>query len=269
MSRTAAATARSSDRVLGPDSLLWRWAGDTRIAFLGGTIGLLQLMHPAIGAGVLQHSNFFEDPIDRVFRSLPRILGAVYDGPTATDTGLDVRDAHRDIRGVDGSGQRYHALDPATFWWAHATFQFMAEQVVDRWDRHRLTAAEREQLYREGIEWYRRYGVSDRVVPPDRDAFQAEWDRICADVLEMNDAVRFVLDLLDASQLPRVDERSGVPAWVLPFANTWLARRLASRPSRIIAIGGLPRVVRERFDIPWSRRDQAELDVLEWSVART
>ncbi|MDQ3294688.1 MAG: oxygenase MpaB family protein, partial [Actinomycetota bacterium] len=127
MSRTAAATARSSDRVLGPDSLLWRWAGDTRIAFLGGTIGLLQLMHPAIGAGVLQHSNFFEDPIDRVFRSLPRILGAVYDGPAATDTGLDVRDAHRDIRGVDGSGQRYHALDPATFWWAHATFQFMAE----------------------------------------------------------------------------------------------------------------------------------------------
>ena len=39
---------------LGPTSLLWRYAGDTRIAFLGSTIGLLQLMHPAIGAGVLE-----------------------------------------------------------------------------------------------------------------------------------------------------------------------------------------------------------------------
>ena len=52
---------------------------DSRIAYLGGTIGLLQTMHPAIGAGLVEHSNFFHDPVDRVFRSLPRILGAVYD----------------------------------------------------------------------------------------------------------------------------------------------------------------------------------------------
>ena len=31
---------------LGPESLLWRWAGDTRIAFMGASIGLLQLLHP-------------------------------------------------------------------------------------------------------------------------------------------------------------------------------------------------------------------------------
>jgi uncharacterized protein (DUF2236 family) len=36
--------------------------GDTRIGFLGASIGLLQLLHPAIGAGVLEHSDFFGDP---------------------------------------------------------------------------------------------------------------------------------------------------------------------------------------------------------------
>ncbi len=254
---------------LGPRSLLWRWAGDTRIAFLGGTIGLLQLMHPAIGAGVLQHSNFFEDPADRVFRSLPRILGAVYDGPTAATTGLEVRDFHRSIRGTDDHGRRYHALDPATFWWAHATFQFMAEQVVDRFDRHRLTPDEREQLYREGVEWYRRYGVSDRSVPPDRAAFQAEWDRVCAEDLEMNDAVRFVLKVLDAPQLPRFGRRSPIPRWLRPGANVKLVRRLVAQPSRVVAIGGLPPIVRERFGITWTRADQAELDLIEAVVART
>src|SRR5579864_8795149 len=146
---------------LGPDSLLWRWAGDTRIAFMGGTIGLLQLMHPAIGAGVLEHSDFFGDPYGRVFRSLPRILGVVYDGPEAAATGRQVRDFHGAIKGVDSRGINYHALDPPTFWWAHATFQYMTEQVADRFDRHRLTPGEREQLYQEGIEWYLRYGVSD------------------------------------------------------------------------------------------------------------
>jgi uncharacterized protein (DUF2236 family) len=257
------------DVELGPSSLLWRYAGDSRIAFLGGTIGLLQLMHPAIGAGVLEHSNFFDDPSDRVFRSLPRILGAVYDGPAADDTGRDVRDMHKTIKGTDVEGRSYHALDPATFWWAHATFQFMAEQVVDRFDRRRLTPVEREQLYQEGVAWYRRYGVSDRVVPPSRAAFQVEWDRICAEELEMNEAVRFVLDMLVRPRLPRWRESSGIPPVVRPIANTRVARQLVARPSRVVALGGLPEIVRRRFDIPWTRRDQFELRVIERTIAST
>ncbi len=252
-------------RRVGPDSLLWRYAGDTRIAFLGSTIGLLQLMHPAIGAGVLQHSNFFEDPAGRVFRSLPRILGAVYDAdPHAT--GDEVRAAHTTIKGTTDAGEPYHALDPATFWWAHATFQFMAEQVADRFDRHRLTDAEREQLYAEGVEWYRRYGVSDRAVPPTRAGFQAEWDHICTDVLEMNDAVRFVLGSLRDPLLPKWDDRAGLPRWLRPLANLPTSRWIAARGARLVAIGGLPPVVRERFDIPWTRRNALELASLEWSV---
>ena len=248
---------RDADRIdLGPDSLLWRWAGDQRIGFLGGTIGLLQLMHPAIGAGVLEHSDFFRDPYGRVFRSLPRILGTVYGGPDAALTGQRVRDFHRAIKGVDGGGRRYHALDPGTFWWAHATFQFMAEQVADRFDRHRLDPAERDQLYREGVEWYRRYGVSDRPVPATRAEFQEVWDYYCAEVLEMNEAVEWVLEYLDRPKLPR------------PLAYAAPVVRLAFQPVRIAAIGGLPSVVRTRLSIPWSRRDQLQLDALEAAVSR-
>jgi uncharacterized protein (DUF2236 family) len=251
---------------LGPDSILWQLAGDTRIAFMGATIGLLQLMHPGIGAGVMEHSDFFGDPYDRVFRSLPSILGAVYDGPDAEATGRWVRDQHTTIKGVDAQGRRYHALTPETYWWAHATFQFMAEQVVDRYDDRRLTAAEREQLYREGLVWYRRYGVSDRDVPPTRAAFQERWDHYCTEVLEMNEAVDFVLRLLHKPirvQLPPplkplqgVVRRTPLP-------------RLVSVPARISAIGGLPPVVRERFDIAWSRADQIQLDALELAVRKT
>jgi uncharacterized protein (DUF2236 family) len=144
----------------------------------------------------------------------------------------------------------------------------MAEQVVDRFDRHRLTPVEREQLYREGIEWFRRYGVSDRAVPPDRMAFQVEWDRICAEALEMNEAVRFVLDMLHAPRLPRWNDRAGIPGPLRPLFNAGRARAVAARVSRLAAIGGLPSIVRERFDIPWSRRDERELGLLETAVAR-
>ena len=250
---------------LGPESLLWRWAGDLRIGMLGGSIGLLQLMHPAIGQGVLDHSDFFRDPFDRIFRSLPPILGAVYDGPAAEHTGHAVRDYHRDIKGVDAGGRRYHALEPPTFWWAHATFQFMAEQVVDRFDDYRLTPPEREQLYAEGVEWYRRYGVSDRRVPADRAAFQREWDTTCDRVLERTEALEFALDVMSrAKRLPL----PGPLAPVDPLLRIPLVRKLAFMPVRIVTIGGLPARVRERFDIPWSRADQLELDAIELAVRK-
>jgi uncharacterized protein (DUF2236 family) len=250
---------------LGPGSLLWRWAGDTRISMLGGTIGLLQLMYPGVGAGVMQHSDFFNDPFDRVFRSLPPILGAVYDGPKAVETGRWIRDQHVAIKGTDGQGRSYHALHPDTYWWAHATFQFMAEQVADRFDDHRLTPLEREQLYVEGITWYRRYGVSERPVPPTRAAFQAEWDRVCAEELEMNEAVEFVLGLLDRPIRLQLD---GPLRHLRPVVRSKPVAKLLSAPARLTAIGGLPRVVRERFDIPWSWADQRELDAIELGVRK-
>jgi uncharacterized protein (DUF2236 family) len=259
-------TLLSADRrEIGPGSLLWRWAGDTRIAFLGGTIGLLQLMHPAIGAGVMDHSNFFEDPYGRVFRSLPRILGTIYDGPDAEATGREVRAFHKDISGTDANGRRYHALDPATYWWAHATFQFMAEQVGDRFDTHRITDAEREDLYLDGVEWYRRYGVSDRAVPATRADFGVAWDHVCANVLEMNPAVEFVLELLDNLQPPRL---TGPLSPASPFLGLPPFRQLTTVPVRISAIGGLPPVVRERFGIPWSRQDQLQLNALELVISQ-
>lgn len=88
----------------------------------------------------------------------------MYDDPAA-GTGVTVRDFHRDIKGVQPDGVRYHALNPTTFWWAHATFQVMVEQTIDRYSRYRLSGAEREQLYQEGVEWYRRYAMSEQPLP--------------------------------------------------------------------------------------------------------
>jgi uncharacterized protein (DUF2236 family) len=246
---------------LGPDSLIWRWAGDMRIAFEGGTAGLLQTMHPAIGYALIEHSNFFDDPVDRVFRSLPGILGTVYDGPQADATGKRVRDYHRDIKGVRPDGTRYHALNPETYWWAHATFQRMVDRVAEYWDTHRLTDAERDQLYREGCEWYRRYGMGDSVLPRDRAEFDAQCVRYCEHVLEPNPASDYLIKFINRTAIPDMSSSPffPAPAALKPIANrvlpAWPVRALLAPPMRLVIFGGLPVGVRDRFGISWTKYD--------------
>jgi uncharacterized protein (DUF2236 family) len=254
---------------LGPGSLLWRWAGDTRIGLLAGPVGLLQTMHPAIGAALVDHSDFFDDPADRVVRSLPSILGTIYDDPSHR-TGNSVRDYHRDIKGTEPSGRAYHALEPSTYWWAHATFQYMVEQVVDRFDRHRLTDLERERLYQEGAEWYRRYGVSDRYVPETRAAFEVEWDRYCEEVLQPNAASDWLIEVVMGRHSPRISTvPHPVPSWTVPVVNVAALQRIVRPSARVVTFGGLPPRVRERFGIPWTRNQERRLRALEASVRQT
>jgi uncharacterized protein (DUF2236 family) len=75
---------RGSDRMaepapLGPGSLTWKYFGDWRGLLVGLWAGSMQNMHPELGAGVEEHSRFFEERWQRLFRSLYPIGGVVYD----------------------------------------------------------------------------------------------------------------------------------------------------------------------------------------------
>ena len=251
---------RIEPRELGPGSPLWRWAGDNRLSFTGLSAGILQLMHPGLGAGVVDHSAFFTEPWDRIMRSVPEIIGVVYDEDAET-TGHRVRDYHRTIKGVDHLGRRYSALKPETFWWAHATFQHAVEQLADRFDSRQLDDELREDLYRDGVEWYRRYGVSPRPVPADRTAFGEVWDRYCSEVLEMTPAAERSVDM---ALNDKVANLPGLPWWTLP-----IQREIITPIFRLTALGGLPPVVRRRFGIPWGAVEAAELKLLEVWVRET
>jgi uncharacterized protein (DUF2236 family) len=227
------------------------------MAFTGLAAGLLQLLHPAIGAGVAEHSKFFTDPWDRIGRSLPQIMGVIYDlDPEAT--GRRVRDYHRRIRGVDSAGRPYRALAPGTFWWAHATFQHAVEQVADRFDARRLTPEEREDLYLDGVEWYRRYGVSMGPVPADRAAFGPVWDRYLVEELEANPAADRAIDM---ALHDRTSEVKFLPRWTRLLQPVVVAPVL-----HLTAIGGLPPVVRDRFSIPWRIDEEVQYRVLQLAV---
>ena len=68
-------------------------------------------LHPTIGAGVEEHSEYREDPWTRLLKALLPIIDTVYAADGA-EVGARIREAHRNIRGVDEHGRRYHAWEP-------------------------------------------------------------------------------------------------------------------------------------------------------------
>jgi uncharacterized protein (DUF2236 family) len=212
-------------------------------------------MHPAIDAALRQHSDFFENPWNRLLRSAPPILGVVYDGPRAAATGAWVRDEHRSINGTDRNGRRYHALSPDAFYWAHATF-FESMISVQAALGNRLSRADCERLYEESVRWYALYGLSMRPVPPDYEAFEAYWEHMLLDVLEPT-AVALGSFAGDTSLPAPFPWLRGVPWWVMkPFV---------ARGPTFVARGTLPAPAREMLGLSWSRADEVALrGLLTW-----
>ncbi|MFC6882076.1 MULTISPECIES: oxygenase MpaB family protein [Actinomadura] len=249
------AAGKNAAAPLGPGSLLWKYASDMRSLLPGAAAGLMQLLHPGIGAGVSEHSAFFDSPFDRIHRSVPQIWATIL-APDGDARGRGIRDLHRAIGGVDERARRYHALEPETFWWAHATFTWEIFKAVEVFHPETLSAEEHDQLYAETVTWYSRYGVSMRPVPPDYAAFQSKFWHICAERLELTPAAARALDIAkngsDTVTLMPVGGRAVEKA----------GRIVAERPLRLVTFGCMPSIVRERFDIPWGPLDQARFSAL-------
>ena len=174
---------------LGPESLVWRYFGDNRMYLIGPRPAVLQNMLAELGQGVLDHSVFFADTAARVKRSLPPIFMTVYGADDANE-GTRVRDFHRDIKGDMPDGSRYHALDPDTYFWAHATFVDQVLYFADTFVK-RLSREEKEQIYLESKTWYRRYGVSDRPMPANYDEFERYWDRMIDEIVVPHQTAKY------------------------------------------------------------------------------
>ena len=234
---------------LAPGCLLWRYAGDWRSMLPGSSAGVLQLMHPAIGAGVEQHSAFFDNPFERIRRSIPQIWATIF-APDGERRGREVRDLHRRVKGVDHRGRHYHALDPETFWWAHATFTWEVFRSVELFHLRALEPAELDQLYAETVTWYRRYGVSARPVPHHYTAFTEKFDRICRDVLEVTPAVARAISL---QREDVIGPPLGLPQ---PFAT--LVSPIVLPASELVGLGCLPDSVRRQLPLPWGTEEELQ-----------
>lgn len=252
----AAATGRGRDpEPPPPGGVLWTTAGDVRSLLTLPAAFTLQVAHPAVGAGVDQYSVFRTDPWGRGERSLRSVLLWVYGGDGAAEEGRRVRRLHKEIRGTDTRGRRYHSLDPACYAWVHAT-GFPVALYSGRYLFRRITPAQERQLYREWLQVGRILGLRDRDMPQTVEEFWPYYHRMLAEEIEPTKVARELL--ATDTDLPRPDAAS--PAVRLLLRLTWpLLRAAFLRFRAFLTVGYLPPDARAAIGLEWTPAQERRL----------
>jgi uncharacterized protein (DUF2236 family) len=235
---------RSAGLPLGPGSLTWELFADGRMILLGPRAAVLQNMLPSLGQGVEEHSVWFAETLARLQRSIPPIFDTVF-GADPEATGRQVRDFHTSIKGRlpdDLGGRPYSALNPDTFYWAHATFVEHLVVATETFIRP-LSDAEKDRIIGESVTWYHRYGVSaPQGMPTTWSEFRAYWDDALARRLVKHRTAAYGVGYATKGW-PRPTK--------VPRALWWVVRRPVNAVSGSLTIGGLPPEAREILDLPW------------------
>jgi uncharacterized protein (DUF2236 family) len=227
----------SDPGLFGPQSVTWRVHADPVLWIAGLRALLLQAVHPAAIAGVLQHSDFRADPWGRLVRTADYV-GVVTFGSTAEveAVGARVRRLHAKVRGGDpATGLTYSASDPRLLCWVHCC---EVESFLTTFQRAGggLSPAEVDRYYAEQTRAAAVVGLDPSAVPSS-----------AADIADYFAQMRPELS---------VDRRARrVAGYVVrPPMPTWVALATPARPAWAGAAGLagalLPRWARRLYRLP-------------------
>ncbi|WP_406724119.1 oxygenase MpaB family protein [Streptomyces sp. GD-15H] len=243
-----------------PGSLLWDIAGDVRILLSLPAALVLQVAHPAVGAGVDEHSVFRTNPWGRAERSLNSLQLWVYGGEQALEEGRRLRELHRTISGTDTRGRAYHALAPAYYAWVHATAYPVFLRAAQYLSRPLDEPAER-RLYDELLTLGAILGIKQRDMPRTPEEFWPYFDTMVREELEKTAVVAELLD--PRRPIPPPDGAGALLRRLWPVLRPPLARLHV-----FVTTGLLPPTVRDRLGLAWTARDERGLRRLG-AVVRT
>ncbi|MFB6835333.1 oxygenase MpaB family protein [Streptomyces hydrogenans] len=235
--------------------VLWSVAGDVRALLMLPAALTMQVAHPAIGAGVDEHSVFRTDPWGRGERSLRSVQLWVYGGVDAAAEGRRLRALHRDIQGTDAHGRRYHALTPAYYSWVHATGYPVYRHGLALLHRP-LTEAQDRRLYAEWLQVGRILGIHDRDMPQTVEEFWPYYRRVLAEELEATAVVRELLD--PDAPVPAPDR--GPLLLRIALRPLWpLLRRPFQRIRAFLTVGLMPPDARAAIGLEWTPEQERRL----------
>ncbi len=227
--------------LFGPGSEAWAFDREAMLLLgIGPRALLLQLADPGVAAGVDEHSDFRADPwrrLDGTLRSYERIIY----GSTSAARG-EIRRLNALHRRIHGAG--YSARDPVLALWVHATLIDSTIVGNDAW-LGPLPRTRAARFYEETVPIARAFGVPDRMIPADLDAFDAYVAERLAPGggVEVSDTARELAHTVLNPPLPGVLARLPLD----PRAYGWTLWP---------AIGLLPASVREDYGLRWGLREQ-------------
>lgn len=252
---------RRADALFPADSVAWRVNGDVVTMMIGGVSGLLlQMLHPAVLAGVWDHSDFRADMHGRLRRTAKFIAVTTYDHAEAGQAAIDkVNRIHGKLGGVLPDGTPYRVSDPSLLAWVHVTETI---SFLDAWIRYAEPAMPRadQDAY---FDEMARVGQALGADPLPRTRAEAEAViQSFRPALRADARTREVADMVMRQRIgaPAVDAAAGVIMQagfdlLPPWAQTMHGRR-PPLPRPVVRAGALTtaRFIRWAFDGSPNRR---------------
>jgi uncharacterized protein (DUF2236 family) len=194
----------------------------------------MQLAHPAVAAGVDEHSDFRQRPLRRLWRTLTLTYRLAFgEEAEVLAAAAAINRAHRPVQ---GSG--YAARDPALLLWVHATLVDSALAAYSELVAP-LSREEREAYYL-GTRWTGRLlGIPSALFPASLAGFDAYVAKVLNTAARVDERAR-ALGRRVLRPLPGVPG----PAW---------------RPLEILTAGLLPPPLRAPYGLPEPGRAYARL----------
>lgn len=257
---TMVAMERGDAGLYGPGSEAWRLNREAMLLLGAGPRALLmQIAHPAVAAGVDQHSDFRADPWRRLAATLRSYLTIVYG--TTSVARAEIRRLNALHRAVVGEG--YSARDPELSMWVHATLVDSTIVAYDAWIEP-LPRDRRAAFYLETRPIGRAFGVPDARIPADLDGFDAYLETMLAP----GGPVRVSPTARDLAGTVLHPPLAPLARW-LPLAPG-VASMIARVPPASYdwtlwpAVGLLPPTIRAGYGLSWGFRERL---VRRWLVA--
>jgi len=222
--------------LFGPDSITWRVHADPILLISAPRALLLQALHPRAIAGVMQNSDFKNDPWGRLNRTIVYVATVVY-GTTAQAEAAArrVRAIHAAMTATDlATGQEFRLDEPELLRWVHVT---EVDSFVTTAQRAglRLTPAEVDGYYTEQRRAAALVGLDPESVPG-----------TAAEVTEYYAAMRPLLRTTpEAMQVLRF-----LVSPPMPYALGLTPVRFAWWSFSALGVGLLPRWARRLYRLP-------------------
>jgi uncharacterized protein (DUF2236 family) len=232
----------------GPGSVGWKVSRELIVLLTCGARALLlQVAHPLVAAGVVEHSRYKTDPLGRLRHTLEASYAFTFgDLEHACRLVQAVNRRHARVRGrlpepvgAHAAQQAYQAMDPELLLWVYAT---LVDSTILGYERFvgPLTPAERAVGYAEA----RRAGPAWGI-PPD----------VFPDTLEELRA--WMQALIERGEVAVGEQGREIAATIMGPPVWWLPRP-AMAPLALVTVWLLPPVLRQQFGYRWGpRRERA------------
>lgn len=235
-----------NDGYFPPDSAMWRLNREHFVLLGGSAAAILQAAHPMVALGVARHSQFRDDTLGR----LRRTLDAVYAIAFGTKENVEqvmrtVRAAHARVNG--DTPQRYSAMDSDAQMWVLATL-IMTTVKMHRRCATPPSSEELSRFYADMRLFGRCFGLDPAAGPQTWDEFSAYYDEMISGALLGSHPL--CAEVANAILSPR-----------RPIALRLLGPLFAP-----LACEYVPDPVRTRLNLPWHRWHRPATRVMQRCV---